>query len=132
MFCSKFFGQANGAKKTAPTQQTKLSFSTRAKVEIKAADAEVEDGASTEGEVKQEKEVSGAEEEVEAEKGKGLLSEGKESKLADGIGMVQTTGRREDGPPSRLRQRRSQNRLLRMKMQRLRHPPANGRGRPGR
>jgi hypothetical protein len=29
-FCSKFFGQANGAKaKAAPPQQTKLSFSTK-------------------------------------------------------------------------------------------------------
>ena len=52
LICSKFFGQANGAKgKPAPAQQTKLSFSTKG--------GEKKDG-ETAAEVK---------EEVEEEKG---------------------------------------------------------------
>jgi hypothetical protein len=42
--CSKFFGQANGAKgKAAPTQQTKLSFSTKGNSKKEAAAEKAEE-----------------------------------------------------------------------------------------
>jgi hypothetical protein len=42
--CSKFFGQANGAKgKAAPTQQTKLSFSTKGNGKKEAAAEKAEE-----------------------------------------------------------------------------------------
>ncbi|KAL2264105.1 hypothetical protein VTK26DRAFT_2307 [Humicola hyalothermophila] len=67
----KFFGQANGTKKTAPPQQTTLSFSTKAKAdEKKVAEAEAE--SPVEEEIKrEEKEVDEKEEEVQPEKENG-------------------------------------------------------------
>ena len=74
--CSKFFTQSNGAKvKPPPTQQTKLSFSTKGKASGKK---EVEDAAEVEDEapsgsarVKGEEEEGIEEEVVKEEKGKG-------------------------------------------------------------
>jgi DNA ligase-1 len=63
--CSKFFGQANGAKgKGAPPQQTKLSFSTKAGVKAKSEDESALRKRNEEEDVEEE-EV----EEQEAEKG---------------------------------------------------------------
>jgi DNA ligase 1 len=67
---SKFFTQPNGAKKPAPTQQTKLSFSTKPsnKTEKKPAVDEADDAAEV---TPKEEEVATESAKVKAEPAKG-------------------------------------------------------------
>lgn len=67
--CSKFFTQANGAKVKPPTQQTKLSFSTKAKKVAEVEGGEGEAALSASSEVKKTGEDEVKKEVKEGEKG---------------------------------------------------------------
>jgi hypothetical protein len=114
---SKFFGQANGAKgKSAPTQQTKLSFTTKASDNAKKTAKEAaakEEEEEVKNEVEEEVEKSGS------DKGMRLsMDAGWVWGLADTVG-TQRRAKREEGLRNRLRlRRRPKMRLLRKKMPR--------------